>query len=220
MRNIALPRLSGGKSLLAAYYFVPAFIPLLLLHGNIFPTDLIERRYHNFAMLSIVSMLVAPFIWRRIRRGEWILSDIGLDMRNFKSALRFYAVCSFGGIVLFTIVAMIVRPIRSNIDEETILLYSCVGSVLQEFLYRGYLMKIGKDLFENDAVNCAMNVFVFTIMHSIFGRTIEECFVIMGLILPAAIFFTVLYRRYPNLMLVSVAHIISNALGVYSGIFN
>lgn len=78
-------------------------------------------------------------------------------------------------------------------------------------------MKAGEEVFgERSALNFVLNVILFTGMHFIFPNMEQK----LIFIIPGAIAFTFLYYWFPNIIFISIVHMVFNAIAVLEGIFN
>jgi membrane protease YdiL (CAAX protease family) len=86
---------------------------------------------------------------------------------------------------------------------------------LQEIAYRGFLFPKLKELTNSWLVIIFVNTILFTILHAIYPMP--------GLMLPVAFIsglaLAVMYRFYPNLILISLSHAILNFIAVLHGFF-
>jgi membrane protease YdiL (CAAX protease family) len=77
-------------------------------------------------------------------------------------------------------------------------------------------MKLGEKLFGNGWFALSMNVIIFVGMHAFYPGFIQK----LWILLPAGLLFTFLYRYYPNIVLISISHVILNAVAVMLGVFS
>jgi membrane protease YdiL (CAAX protease family) len=90
-----------------------------------------------------------------------------------------------------------------------------VVSFFQEFAFRGFLMPLLKKIFSDGVTIVLLNALLFAVMHVIYP------FPVIGLPLAflGGIFFAALYHKYPNLILVTIAHSVLNFAMVWYGFF-
>ena len=88
-------------------------------------------------------------------------------------------------------------------------------SLLQEIAYRGFLFPKLKELSSKWWVIIGANTVLFTFLHVIYPTP--------GIMLPVAFFsglgLSVMYRYYPNLILISLSHAVLNFIAVLHGFF-
>jgi len=187
--------------------FIIFVLPVLLLYFNIIPVS------WRMIMLAISAL----FIYGIIRKEEWSYEQMGLRHDNFKKAIPFYLVFTIIGVgVLFLLDQKIHMP---DIDTRSFLLRTWIFfipvSVFQEFAFRSFLIPRLKELYHNNFVIVLINASLFTLIHIIFPN--------LGIGLPLAFvsgtFFAWLYIKYPNLVLISLAHSVLNVTAVLLGFF-
>jgi membrane protease YdiL (CAAX protease family) len=87
--------------------------------------------------------------------------------------------------------------------------------LLQEIAYRGFLFPKLQELSQKWWVVIGANTVLFTFLHIIYP--------IPGIMLPVAFFsglaLSIMYRYYPNLILISLAHAVLNFIAVLHGFF-
>ncbi|MDQ5931065.1 MAG: hypothetical protein QG674_231 [Patescibacteria group bacterium] len=58
--------------------------------------------------------------------------------------------------------------------------------------------------------------FIFVGMHAFYPGFLQKLLILI----PAGVLFTLLYKRYPNIILISISHIVLNATAVMLGVFS
>ena len=196
-----------SKRLILVQIFIIFILPVFLLYFHILPIN------WRFILLAISSLV----IYGIIRREKWSFKEMGIHNDNFKKAIPFYA--SFvvlGIVVLFLIDHRFNMP---DIDTKIFFIktwaFFIPVSLFQEFAFRSFLIPRLKKLYDNNYVVILFNAVLFTLLHIIFPN--------LGIGLPIAfisgIFFAWLYIKYPNLVLISLAHSILNVVAVLLGFF-
>jgi len=159
----------------------------------------------------------ALVIYGIIRREEWTYDEMGIRYDNFKKALPFYLVFVIvGALTLFFLDYKLTMP---DIDTSSSLartwIFFIPVSFFQEFAFRSFLIPMLKKLYDNKYIVILINAILFTLIHIIFPN--------LGIGLPLAfvsgIFFAWLYIKYPNLILISLAHSVLNIIAVLLGFF-
>ena len=197
-----------SKKLIIAQILLIFVLPVLLIYFKILPSSW-------RMILLVVSSL---FIYGIIRHEHWTYEDMGVRHDNFKKALPFY--------LLFTVVSLVVlfaidhsvampREIYTKFFFIRTLLLFVPSSFFQEFAFRSFLMPRLKLIFSNNYYVILANALLFTLMHIIYFS--------LGLVLPlvfvSGIFFSWFYSKYPNLILISLAHSALNVTAVLLGFF-
>jgi membrane protease YdiL (CAAX protease family) len=196
-----------SKRLMQAQIFVIFVLPVILLYFKIVP---VEWRMILLAFSSI-------FIYGIIRHEKWTHQDMGIHHDNFKKALPFYLFFTIVGVAfLFLIDHQVNMP---DIDSRMFFLKTWLFfipiSFFQEFAFRSFLMPRLKKIYNNNLLIIIINSILFCIIHVIYPN--------LGIGLPltfvSGIFFAWLYFKYPNLVLVSMAHSVLNLVAVLLGFF-
>ena len=193
-------------------FFGLALGPVLLLLIGIVPKTL------RFSVLIIVTFIVFFAIHLRLRKKVWKWKDLGIRSDNFFRALPVY--------FLFTTLAVCViyllgdklgfeRRATTISDMLKLAGLSFAVSVLQEFLYRGYLLRLAQDIWQSKWIIVLGNILFFTFLHSFY----RDLSVIMPLAFVGGILFVFIYLRHPNLFLVCLMHIILNFTALHMGFF-
>jgi hypothetical protein len=90
-------------------------------------------------------------------------------------------------------------------------------SFSQEFIYRGYLMNKLANLFKSPAAIILINAGLFAFLHIIFNQAL----IVLPLTFIGGLALAWMYKKYPNLILISIAHSILNFIAVILyGFFN
>ena len=142
---------------------------------------------------------------------------MGLSKNTFRKALIPYLLFTLIGAFVFVRLSNVLA-INPNIlwwQHAHFLFLFLPVSLLQEIAYRGFLFPKLKVLSQKWWVIIGANTVLFTILHVIYP--------IPGIMLPVAFFsglaLSVMYRYYPNLLLVSFAHAVLNFIAVLHGFF-
>lgn len=196
-----------SKRLILVQIFIIFVLPVFLLYFRILPIS------WRFILLAISSLV----IYGIIRREEWSFEEMGIRHDNFKKAIPFYlSFIVLGIVVLFLIEHKFNMP---DIDTKIFFIKTWVFfipvSLFQEFAFRSFLIPRLKKLYDNNYVVILFNAVLFTLLHIIFPN--------LGIGLPIAfvsgIFFAWIYIKYPNLVLISLAHSVLNIVAVLLGFF-
>ncbi len=196
-----------SKRLILTQIFIIFVLPVFLLYFNIVSIS------WRMIFLAISSLI----IYGIIRREEWSYEEMGLRYDNFKKAMPFYLVfVIIGALALFFIDNKLNLP---DVDTTSRIIRTWIFfipiSVFQEFAFRSFLIPMLKKLYDNNYIVILINAILFTLIHVIFPN--------LGIGLPLAfvsgILFAWLYIKYPNLVLISLAHSVLNIIAVLLGFF-
>jgi len=197
-----------SKRLMLTQIFVIFILPVVLLYFKIVPS--------NWRIILLV--ISSLFIYGIIRHEKWTHEEMGIRHDNFKKALPFYFFFTIGSLItLFLISQKVVMPkdIFTKIFYLKTFIFFLPSSFFQEFAFRSFLIPRLKHIFNSNFTIIFVNAVLFTLMHIIYSS--------WGLILPilfvSGIFFAWLYLKYPNLILISVAHSFLNVTAVLLGFF-
>jgi membrane protease YdiL (CAAX protease family) len=196
-----------SKRLILVQIFLIFILPVFLIYFDILPIS------WRMVLLAACSLL----IYGIIRRENWSFEDMGVRHDNFKKAVPFYLFfVVIGALALFLIDHKLNMP---DVETTSHLIRTWIFfipvSFFQEFAFRSFLIPRLKELYNNNYIIILLNAILFTLLHIIFPN--------LGIGLPLAfvsgIFFAWLYLKYPNLILISIAHSILNIIAVLSGFF-
>jgi membrane protease YdiL (CAAX protease family) len=197
-----------SKKIIWAQIFLIFVLPVLLLYFKIVPT--------NWRMILLA--LSSLFIYGVVRHEHWTYRDMGVRHDNFKKALPFYLLFTFLGLVaLFLIYYKVSMPreIYNELFYMRTFVFFLPSSFFQEFAFRSFLMPRLKIIFNNNYYVIFVDAILFTLMHIIYFS--------LGIVLPlvfvAGVFLSWLYSKYPNLVLISLAHSALNLTAVLLGFF-
>lgn len=206
----SIPVLSRRQLLLLkSEYFAFALLPVVLIYFKVIP----QRWEYLFSVLLFMSGLSVFLIHRLIRKYNSSWLKVGFTL-NLRKDIGVYGPFILLGGVCF-LIAPYLLPVKDSFNTDTTFWFTFVGSPLQELLYRVYLLTIGALLF-SPKINFIANVSLFAVMHIFYG---DPHIVIPSVVFAGAIF-TGLYMVRQNVILISLTHIVWNALAVYVGIFN
>jgi len=197
-----------SKKLIWAQIFVIFILPILLLYFDIIPIGL------RVAVLAVSAL----FIYGIIRHEHWTYEDMGVRHDNFKKALPFYLFFTvFGLAVLFLIYfkASMPKEIYTKLFYLKTFVFFLPSCFFQEFAFRSFLIPRLKVLFNNSYYVVLFNALIFTLMHIIYFNL----GVVLPLVFVAGILLAWLYVKYPNLILIALAHSILNLTAVLLGFF-
>ncbi|HEV7424141.1 MAG TPA: type II CAAX endopeptidase family protein, partial [Candidatus Paceibacterota bacterium] len=185
--------------------FIVFILPVLLLYWKVIS---VEKRLRVLYAMNLAALL---FI---VLRG-WDLKKLGIRFDNFTRLLPIYALFTITGIVILFLSAIILNIQKNKEKKDFLFIWHCTKiSVLQETIYRGYLMPL-LGLFFGPVWTILLNSILFTYVHVIYQNKKTT----LGLAFIAGISFATIYSFYPNLILISMTHIIFNYVAVSLGFF-
>ncbi len=195
------------KELVLYQIFFIFILPIALLTFGIVPI--------TWRMLVLcVAML---FMYGVIQKEKISDETMGISKNTFRKALIPYLIFTLIGAVIFVRLSGVLA-INPNIvwwqHMHFIFLFLPV-SLLQEIAYRGFLFPKLKELSSKWWVIIGANTVLFTFLHVIYPTP--------DIMLPVAFFsglgLSVMYRYYPNLILISLSHAVLNFIAVLHGFF-
>lgn len=186
--------------------FLLFFLPVILLASGIVPLYL---RWAFLAAVFSVSLILA------LRHG-YSARELGMEMSYMKQSFganAFFILLTAGVLFLLTESGLIV----TDADPPSILFfvfYILLSSPLQEFLFRSFLFaEMNRAGITRPAVQILLSASSFSFIHIIyFDATTTLATFAAGIALAA------IYRTYPNLAGVSLAHGIVGTMAIIAGI--
>lgn len=196
-----------SKRLIIAQIFIVFVLPILLLYFHIIPRD------YRMLLLVLSSLL----IYGIIHRESWSHADLGLRLDNLKKSLPLYTLFTLLGVLLFFLIAEFfhIKHIESIKDILIKLVYFIPISFFQEFAYRAFLMPRLSSVFRSNFLIILLNAFLFTLLHIIY----KDLVLIIPISFIGGLYFAWIYKKYPNLLLISISHAILNITAVLLGFF-
>lgn len=182
-------------------------LPVLLIYYGVIPD--------RFRMICLV--LVSLSVLFVIFREKWSLKDIGIRFDDFKKGIYLYLPLTVIGVVAISFYAeeMGMGTFLDIKPSVHLLLTFIPISFFQEFLYRGFMMKMLRSVFSDRMTVVLINASLFTILHIIFPLPN----VMLPLAFIGGLYFAITYYLVPNLVLVSISHAVLNLVAVSLGFF-
>ena len=183
-------------------------LPIVLLCFHIVPIS--DRIY--------ILLIFSVFIYAVIKKEGWTEKDIGLTFENInKKMFKAYFIAT--GLVFLSLISLAqyfhLPPTHHWWTNSNFLFLFVVVSFFQEFAFRGFLMPLLQKVFPSMFAVVLVNSLLFAGMHAIYPMPMFG----LPFAFLAGIFFSTLYHKYPNLILISIAHSILNFVVVWYGIF-
>ena len=199
-------RLRSAEIAIAQVLFL-FVLPIALLYHNIIPVS--GRLY----VLLFVSLL----IYGVIKKEGWTEADFGLTFKTSAKAIKVYTVSTILALSAILLVSEYFElpPPTHWWTKPHFLFLFIVLSFFQEFAFRGFLMPLLGKIFPDTFTIVLVNALIFAGMHSIYPYPLVALpFAFIG-----GLFFSILYKKYPDLILVSISHSILNFAAVWFGFF-
>jgi membrane protease YdiL (CAAX protease family) len=196
-----------SKKLIIVQIFLIFILPVFLIYFNILPIS------WRIALLATCALVVYGII----RKENWTFEDLGLHVNNLKKSLPYYATFTFLGVMVLFIISQFVNlpEVNTKIFFIRTFAFFIPISFFQEFTFRVFLIPRLKLLYNNNLFIITINAVLFMLLHIIF----PNWEIGLPLTFFSGIFFAWLYIKYPNLVLVSISHIILNITAVLLGFF-
>lgn len=183
-------------------------LPVLLIQSGIIPVQ-----FRFFVLFFAVVFIILISI-----RERYTNKDLGIRTDNIKSSLNIYLL-----FILVSTIALVyyAKTLGLNIKYELIsepwfLMTFIPVSVFQEVAFRGFLIKILGDVYTDKVTIVIINSLLFMALHAFYPYPL----IMLPLALISGIAFSAIYIYRPNLILVSIAHVILNFVAVVLGFFN
>lgn len=181
-------------------------IPIMLLYYKIIPS--------NGRVLVLV--VITVLIYSIARFEKWNKIDFGIRDNWREYFLPYFIFTIVGVVLLFLLQELeIGKPMLNWWTNLKFLLLFIPLSVIQEIVFRGVLMNMLRRVFNNKWFIIILNASVFSLMHIIYLNALFT----LSLTFVAGIGFAWIYYKYPNIVLISIAHTILNFIGMVLGYF-
>jgi membrane protease YdiL (CAAX protease family) len=199
--------MNQDKELVLYQIFFIFILPIALLVFGVVP----------IGWRMVVLCVAMLFMYGVIQKEKISDQEMGLSNKTFRKAVIPYLLFTLVGAFIFLKLSDVLA-IDPNIiwwqHAHFIFLFLPV-SLLQEIAYRGFLFPKLRQLSSKWWVVIGANTVLFTFLHIIYPTP--------GIMLPVAFFsglgLSIMYRYYPNLLLISFAHAILNFIAVLHGFF-
>lgn len=197
------------KELVLAQILYLYVVPTLLLYYGVVPGQF------RIVMLFGIALL----LYGVIKYSHWTFADLEIKKDFLKDVLP-YTLFTLVGLVVILLASQIIPPTEDKQyyewwENARFLLLFIPISVLQEVIFRGILMHMLKRAFKSVPFIIILNASVFALIHIIY---LNSTF-ILPLTFVGGIGFAWIYYKYPNLILISIAHTILNFIAMILGFF-
>lgn len=197
---------TGIPELCAQIVFV-FILPIILIHTGVIPTS-----YRVLTLVVLVSVLFILLI-----KEQWTFKMLGVKKELHWKEVLAYTLFTLGGV-------LVISQLGEQIGREELadwwkhphfLYLFFVVSLFQEMAYRGYLMPALGKITSSPIQIILTNAALFTFLHSIFPNYLIN----LPLAFIGGVGFALIYRRYPNLLLIVLCHAVLNFCAVLYGFF-
>jgi membrane protease YdiL (CAAX protease family) len=199
--------MNQDKELVLYQIFFIFILPIALLVFGVVP----------IGWRMVVLCVAMLFMYGVIQKEKISDQEMGLSNKTFRKAVIPYLLFTLVGAFIFLKLSDVLA-IDPNIiwwQHAHFLFLFLPVSLLQEIAYRGFLFPKLRQLSSKWWVVIGANTVLFTFLHIIYPTP--------GIMLPVAFFsglgLSIMYRYYPNLLLISFAHAILNFIAVLHGFF-
>lgn len=185
------------------YLFV---IPVILLYFDVVPTSL-----RALMLLGICAILFGI-----VRHEKWKSETIGIHSPNHRWYVP-YIIFTITGILMLLYVAHELGYVPASHwwDNPRFVLLFIPISILQEFAFRGFLVPSLKTIKMSRTMIVVVTTFLFMLIHIIY----PPLQVALPVSFIGGLAFALMYEKYPNLFLASLAHAALNFVAVLYGFF-
>lgn len=188
--------------------FILFILPVVLIYFKIIPF-----KYKLYILGVVVLSSLAIVVLEK-----WGLEKIGLQLETtVEYAIPYFLFTLSLGIALLLISKLQKRGVTPQWWKNSHFLYGFIlVSVLQEFVFRGFLIPELQSLFSSTILVILINATLFAFMHIIYSDDTKA----LVMIFLGGIGFASMYVYFPSLILIAISHTILNFIAVYYGFFN
>jgi membrane protease YdiL (CAAX protease family) len=212
------------KTLLSMRFmvFIPSFLFIPTVPVAVASNNILDPNFQNEYLLNGTLIIVVIITSILLLKKKWKFSDIGFKPdKPFKGLGLTLFLCLIG--LLFAgpyarLLGFTETVDMSKVDIWKVVKWSFLYALAQDFMYQSFLSKVGREIFtgkNGKIITAVLVIILFTWMHRIFPRP----FAVMAFVAPGSIIFTLLYNKYENTCLVSLAHTFYSLLAFYHIVF-
>lgn len=194
-----------AKILLLVVLFI---VPVILLYFKVIP---FRYKIHT---LTLVALIIGVIIFA----DKWSASKLGLDAEGVSNYWMPYVLFTIAlTAVVFVFVKILGKKSKTEWQRDTHFLYGFIlVSVLQEIVFRGFLIPELQSLINPTLIIILVNALLFAFMHVIYAHNKAE---LIGIFL-GGVGFATMYVYFPSLILVILSHAVLNFIVVYYRFFS
>lgn len=193
------------------YQILAKIIIIFIVPVSFLRLEIIPRKYY-LAVLAIFTCLVFILIIKE----RWTLKDLNIRIDNLQKAAIPYSIFTTIGVLALIIIATIIGKEKIPLNLYFLFLgWSLPIGLIQEFLYRGFLIHELRRATASLTVIILASASIFAFLHILY----EPALLILPLTFLAGAAFTWMYLKYPNILLISLSHGILNFVAIWYGFF-
>ncbi len=175
-------------------------LPVLLIYTGVVPFA------YRYIVLGVVTLAMLCVIYME----GWRLKQLGIRTDNLRSSLVPYAIFTLVGLIAIGIIAYFLGK-QFRFDNlwrvyPAYLISVIPTCIIQEFGYRAILLSKLKLIFSSLLVAVLLDAVIFSLLHLPYPE--------LRYLLPITFFggigFATMYSFYPNLIVISLAHLVLN----------
>lgn len=179
-------------------------LPVVLLHFRVIPVK------YQLSVLILVSLIILGLVIQE----QWTMEDLGIRTDNFSNVTFPYTLFTIIWVgVIFVLAKYLNRKPVANWWSKSHFLFLFIPiSILQEFAFRAFLMPKLTMIFAfaSSILVILINSLLFSFLHIIYPNTK----IILPTVFLAGLGLAGLYFYYPNLILISLVHMVLNFVAV------
>jgi hypothetical protein len=203
--------------------FLPLFLFVPTVPVAVGSNNILDSQTQNESLIygTLVFVIIVTGLLLLTRR--WNLSDVGLKPKDPTKGLSLTLALCIVGLSLAGPYARLLgfnETVNvSKVDWLGVIKWSVLYVFAQDFMYQGFLSKVGREIFsgkKGEMITDICVVILFIWMHSMFGRPVA----VMTFVAPGAVIFKLLYNKYENVYLVSLLHTPYSLIAFYHVVFH
>lgn len=188
--------------------FILFILPIILYWLKIVPAKFKFHTLSSICFLTIFLMFLE----------KWDLNKAGLRIDNLEEALPVYFIASFIGVFAIILSSRFLKLKRMDgwWKNSVFIAGFTVFSIIQEVAWRGFLMPKLEEIIFSATLIIFLNAFLFMLPHVIYSNKKIN----LTMSFAGGLLFASSYYMFPNLILVSILHMILNFFAILFGFFN
>jgi len=181
-------------------------VPVLLVYFNIIS--------NNFRLIVLVIITLVVFFI--IFKEHWIFEILNIRINNLKNTFTPYFIFTTLGVATLIVFAGFLGKNQISVNLYYLFFgWSIPISIVQEFLYRAFLIEKLRRVYTSSVIIILVNAVIFTFMHILYDQSL----IILPMVFLSGAAFAWMYLKYPNLLLISLSHGILNFIAIWYGFF-
>ncbi|HVY35751.1 MAG TPA: CPBP family intramembrane glutamic endopeptidase [Candidatus Paceibacterota bacterium] len=194
-----------------------AFVLYQIFLVFVLPVLLLVFRIVPISWRMIVLCCAMLLMYNIIRQEQWPDAVFGISKKTFIRSLLPYALFTIIGVftIIFISERLGIEPEVSWWSIPHLRFLFLPVSLLQEIAYRGFLFPKLRQATNNWTLIIVTNTLLFTLIHVIYPM--KDVMIPFAAI--AGVSFAIMYRYFPNLILISISHSVLNFVAILYGFF-